>query len=193
MVVSRKESLEGEAGGFAGGELPAGTGPGAGPLRAILGIEGSWQRGFAVVLPLVPALGVDLRGHLGVHEDDGGVGAPGTAEIDAGGALGGGDAAAIEDVPASFFGVVPALRGDHDRRMSERVDLAAVEESQGIAEDEIHVAFDVALGEVLAGRFAGPLIALAPLAVRVQRVLIAEEADAAEDGAIAGDLESDGL
>ena len=64
---------------------------------------------------------------------------------------------------------------------SERADLAAVEERAGVAEDEIHVAFDVAVREILAA------------AVGVEGVLVAEEADVAEDGAVAGDLDCDGL
>src|SRR5690349_12016666 len=128
MVVSCEEGFEREAGGFGGGELAPGGGARSGSLRLELGIEGSGEGGLAVVLPVTPAIGVDLGGQFGIQEDDGGIGAPWAAEIDAIGALFGGDAAVVEDIATLLFGVVAALRGEHDDGVGERVDFAAIEE-----------------------------------------------------------------
>jgi len=147
---------------FGFGQLLAGIGSRAGARRSVLGVEGGGEGCFAIVFPFVPAFGQDLGTHLRVQPHDGGVGAPGSAEIDARSALLGGEAAVVEV-------------GD------------------GVAEDEIDVAFDIALGEILARGDAGAFIGFAAFAVGVERILVAEEADAAEDGAIAHEFEGEGL
>ena len=67
------------------------------------------------------------------------------------------------------------------------MNLAVLEERERIAEDEVDIAFDVAIGEVLARGLARPLFGVAALAVGVEGVLVAEEAHVAEDGAVALD------
>src|SRR3954447_5039657 len=180
LVVSCKEGLQREARGFRIGQLAPRRRIRTRARRMILSIERSGQRRLAVVFPLVPALRHNLRSHFSIQENYGGVRAPRTAEIYLGRALLRRESAVVEDVAALLFRVMLALCREIDQRVRERVDLAAIEKRDRVAEDEIDVAFDVALGEILARRLARAPIAVAVLAVGVERVLIPEESDAAE-------------
>src|SRR5687768_9686156 len=72
-------------------------------------------------------------------------------------------------------------RGGGQVAVAQRVDVAALEEGGRRAEDEVHVAGDVAVLEVLTP------------AVEEDRVLPAEEAAVAEDGAVAVDADGERL
>ncbi len=75
------------------------------------------------------------------------------------------------------------------------MDLAAVEDGFGIAEDKVDVALDVAVGEVLAGGVADAGFAgrMADAGAGVEGVLIAEKTDVAEDFAVASEEQGDCL
>ena len=63
--------------------------------------------------------------------------------------------------------------------------LAPVEDRHAVAENEIGIAFDVAVGEVLARRHAWAVVAVTIAAGGEQRILRAGDAEVAEDGAVA--------
>src|SRR5262249_51209647 len=88
------------------------------------------------------------------------------------------DAAVGED---ESVGLGLRRRGGGDVAPGEAVDLAALEEGGGGAEDEIHVTRDGAVREVLA----------AP--VQQHPVLAAEEAEVAEHSAVGSDVDREGL
>ena len=71
--------------------------------------------------------------------------------------------------------------------------LAALEDGQAIAEDEVGIALDIAVGEVLARGFARTVIAIAISAGGEERVLRANYPQIAKNGAIRGDGERDRL
>ena len=99
----------------------------------------------------------------------------------------------IENIAAGFVSVVLALRSQVDDFARDGVNLTMIEDSQGIAKDEVHVAFDVAVLKVLAGRDARAGLSLAGAARSVERVLRAKETDIAEDRAIAVHGKSESL
>ena len=143
--------------------------------------------------PFEPARRFHLRVNCGVKKHHARMPSPRPPQIDLLRAFLGRDAAVVEHVAAFFAVIALALRGEHHSAVRERVDLAIFEKRQRVPEDEIDVAFDVAIREVLACRFAWSAVGLAAFAIRVQRVLEAEEADVAEDGAVGGDADRDGL
>jgi hypothetical protein len=103
-------------------------------------------------VPLAPSGGEDVGSHLGVHVDDGGVGAPGSGKPDVGLAGFGGEAAVVEDEGAVLVGAELALRGEVAAGVVEGgVDLAVVEDGVAVAVDEVDVAGDDAVCEVAAG------------------------------------------
>src|ERR1700735_145576 len=100
----------------------------------------------------------------------------------------------VEDVAAiRLLRSVPALRGVHHAARIDAVELAPVEDGHAVAEDEIGVAFDITVGEVLTRRHAGAVITVAVAAGGEQRVLGAGDAQVAEDGAVASHVQSYGL
>ena len=60
------------------------------------------------------------------------------------------------------------------------MNLTAIEKRQGVSKNEIDVAFDVAIGEILPRGPARTLFGIAGFAVGVDRVLVAEETDMSE-------------
>src|ERR1700733_11791867 len=62
-----------------------------------------------------------------------------------------------------------------------------VKDGFAIAEDEVDIALDIAMGKVLAGGGAGLAVGSAVAAAGVERVLVAEEANVAEDGLVGSD------
>src|SRR5262249_25952331 len=110
--------------------------------------------GFAGV-PLAPASRLDVGAHGGVQENDAGVRPPGPAQPDVLDTRFGGQAAALGDVRAFLVGGGLALGGDEADLVGRAVDLAVLEESVGVAEDEVDMAFDIALREVLPAGSAG--------------------------------------
>src|SRR5262249_18279662 len=127
--------------------------------------------------PVVPAFGPDDRGHFGVEEDGAGVDAPGSAEI------------GFYFRRASDFavgehetvGLYVGRRSGGDIAVAQAMDVAFLEKGGGGAEDEIHVAGDVAVLKIMAA------------AIGENGVLPAEEAAMAEDGAVAVKTDGEGL
>ena len=98
---------------------------------------------------------------------------------------GGSKAAIIEDEGAVIARVVLALRGNVSAIVSGTVDLAVLKPRFPVAENEIDIAFDVAIGEVLASGRAGLAFAgAATFAADVQRILIAQQPHIAKGRAI---------
>ena len=101
--------------------------------------------------------------------------------------------AMIEHVPTVLLRIVLALRGEHHRLVRDGVNLAVAEDGLGISENEVHVTFDVAIGEKLARRDTRSLFRLASFAAGKQRVLRAQNAHVAKHGAVAADGQRNGL
>src|SRR5215831_15630345 len=99
----------------------------------------------------------------------------------------------VEDVAAILPWIAFALGRNHDLLMVDGVNHAVVENGLGIAEDEIHVAFDVAILEILARRPTGSLVSLAGAAGGEQSVLCAEKTHVAEDSTVPSHGKRDGL
>lgn len=91
----------------------------------------------------------------------------------------------IENIAAALVSVVLALGSQVDEFARDGVNLTVIEDSQGIAKDEVHVAFDVAVLKILACRDARASLSPAGTSRSIERVLRAEKADIAEDRAIA--------
>src|SRR5438105_1460954 len=100
-------------------------------------------------MPLRPAGRLQRRGDARINKDDGGKRSPRTAKENALRTGLGSNAAVIEDVPAFLPGIATALGRKVDRLTRQRVDLAIAEVCLRIAEDEINVALNVAIGEIL--------------------------------------------
>src|SRR5205085_6725078 len=105
----------------------------------------------------------------------------------------GSDTAVVEHETAVLLSIVAALRGEPYRLARERVDLAAFEVGLSVAKDEVHMAFDVTIGEVLARRRAGPPLGDAAFAADKERVLRAEQPHVAKHGTIAAHGKRHGL
>src|ERR1700728_4941856 len=71
--------------------------------------------------------------------------------------------------------------------MRSAMNLAVIKDRFAVAEYEIDIALDIAVGKVLASRNAGLAIGSAVATASVERVLIAEEANVAEDGSVGSD------
>lgn len=160
-----------------------------------LGIVGSLLVGRAS--PVVPACRIELGRKLGIDEDDTRVRTPGAAEcgramgeghgFSAGTIwivgyslfVGDGDPAVDDDVAGGLVGGCAGLRGKVADPVG--VELGAVEDSSGVAEDEVDAAFDVGVDVVLAA------------VVGEEGVLMADEAAVLEDGAVGAHSDSDSL
>src|SRR6185437_2241677 len=99
----------------------------------------------------------------------------------------GGEAAVIENVAAWLHSVVAVLRRVHYAFAGEAVQLAMIEDGLAVTENEIGISGDVAMAEVLTGRNARAVIAVAVFAGGEERVLRAEDTQVAEYGAVARD------
>ena len=131
----------------------SGGGVGSGAGGFVLGVVGGVEVVGVAGVPLAPSGGEDVGAHLGVHVDDGGVGAPGAGKPDVLLAGFGGEAAVVEDEGAVLVGAESALRGEVSAGVVEGgVDLAVVEEGVSVAVDEVDVTGDEAVGEVCSGR-----------------------------------------
>ncbi|BAS71791.1 Os01g0312600, partial [Oryza sativa Japonica Group] len=144
-------------------------GPGAGVL--VLAVVERVER--EVAAPLEPPGGVDDAVELRLHEHRAGVLLPGAAEVGLEAGLdgeevgGGGHLALLDGDAGVLVGVLPPLRGVDVALVGERaarVEVAALEDDGGVAEDEVDGAVDVALAEELAE------------GVDVEGVLVADEA-----------------
>src|ERR1700733_1277228 len=71
--------------------------------------------------------------------------------------------------------------------MRSAMNLAVIKDRFAVAENEIDIALDIAVGKVLASGNAGLAVGSAVATAGVERVLIAEKANVAEDGSIGSD------
>jgi hypothetical protein len=99
-----------------------------------------------------PIFGVEK---LGVEKDDFGIGSPGPAEPHVGRPGSRGQGRVVEDEAAVLAGRVLGLGGEKTFGGGRAVNLAGVKDGPAVAEDEVQVAFDVAVGKVLARGRAG--------------------------------------
>src|SRR6202050_3989166 len=158
-------------------------------LPVVYGFEGMRVGG----MPFAPARGIDLVIHVGVHINDRRIRTPGTAEKDGAGDGGiGGELAVVKEKAGVLLGIVLGLRGEVAAGVRGGVNLAVLEDGFAVAEDEVDVAGDVAIGEVLA-RGDAILRVVAAVRAEIDRVLIAEQAVVVEDGAVAGDENRESL
>jgi len=89
-------------------------------------------------MPLAPARRFDMGSHLGVEEDHGRIGAPGSTEIDMGFSRFGGEAAMVEDERGLLIGQKLALRRQVAACGMERTaNLAFMEDSVAVAVDDV--------------------------------------------------------
>src|ERR1017187_7514994 len=132
-------------------------------------------------MPLAPAGGFNVGAHFGVQEYGSGIRPPGTAQpyvLDRG--LGR-QLAVIEHEAAVLSGRALSMRGNVAELVRSAVDFAVFENRLAISEDEIHVALDVAVRKKL------------PALGRVYGILVAQEPHVAEDRAVGGDVDREGL
>ena len=170
-------------------------------------------------MPLAPARWFDTGSHLGVEEDHGCVGAPGSTKIDMGFSRFGGEAAMVEDEGGLLIGKILALRGQVAACGMERTaNLAFMEDGVAVAIDEVDVPGNDTVGKVTACGFRGtgcgggwsglrsrrgrcrgwsrcsPASCLATAAgADVERVLVREDADVVEDVSVAFQVKRLGL
>src|ERR1700722_14841513 len=159
----------------------------------VLGIVNGFDRMGLARMPLAPACWKDVRPHLGVEKNNSSVGTPRAAEPDARSARCRGQRAVVEDKAAIFGGIVFGLGGEKSFGVGSAVNLAVVKNGFAVPENEVDVALNVAVSKVLAGGGGGLAIGRANSAASVERVLVAEEANVAEDGLIGSDQHGERL
>src|SRR5580658_713040 len=127
-------------------------------------------------MPFAPARWDDVIAHLGAQKNHLCVRTPRTPQPHACYAWVGRELAMAKDEAAVFIRIVLRLRCHEALRVRSVVNLAVIEDRFAVAEDEVHVARDVAMAEVLArgdARLAvGPTVA----AAHINRVLIPQQA-----------------
>src|SRR6478609_4647981 len=101
-------------------------------------------------MPFAPACGINVVAHLGVEVEHGCIRAPWTAKKHLADHVGvGGELAAIDDKACVFLRIMLGLCCDKAALVRSAVNLAVIKDGFAIAEDEIDVAGDVAIGEIL--------------------------------------------
>src|SRR6478752_4821903 len=100
-------------------------------------------------MPLRPASGINFLIQIAVEEYHGGIRSPGPAKEDLACLIVDGDAAMIKNVAALLFWISLALRRNISLRMRGHMDVAMIEDSLSVAENEINIAFNVAVVKVL--------------------------------------------
>src|SRR5262249_17043078 len=98
---------------------------------------------------------------LTFHKDHGGKRSPRPAQKDLPCLSVGGDLAVIKNVAALLLRVAFALRCNVGLRVCDHMDMAAIKDSLGIAKNEVYIALDVAVIEILARRIARAAVARA--------------------------------
>src|SRR5580698_572625 len=145
-------------------------------------------------MPLAPSGRIDKAAHLRIEKDDSRVWPPWPAEINGLCHVGvGGKFAMVKHEAGVFIRIVLCLRSDEPAVVRGAVNFAVVEDGLAVAEDEIDIAGDIAIGKILPRWSAGLPIRRAVPAAGVDRVLVAEQSHVVEDGAVAGDFKSQSL
>jgi len=153
----------------------------------VLSIVGSLDGVRLAGMPLAPTCGKNMSAHLCVEKNNFGMGTPGSSEPDVRNARRSGQSAVVEDKAAVLAGIVLGLGGEKAFCVRRAVNFTMIKDGFAVAEDEVDVALDVAVGKVLPGGDAGLAIGSAVATAGVESVLIAEEANIAEDGLIGRD------
>src|SRR5215831_20079268 len=161
--------------------------------RCMFGIKRRLQSRRFSCMPLRPARGINFFVQLAVQKNHRCIRPPGTAEEQLSYFGIGGDSAMIEDVSTLLLRVSFALGCDVGLRMRNYVDMAVIEDRLCVAKNEIHIAFDIAVVEILPRRNAGAGVAPARTACGKQRILRAQKADIAKNGAITAHGQRNGL
>ena len=99
----------------------------------------------------------------------------------------------IEDKAGILSGVVLGLRRNKSALMRRAVNFAVVEDGFAVAEDEIDIPGDIAVGKILARGNAVLPVRSAVAAAGINRVLVAQQAHIVENGAVAGDQQGQSL
>src|ERR1700677_2904509 len=138
-------------------------------------------------VPLAPACGKNVRAHLGVEKDHLRIRTPWPAKPDILRASRSRQRAVVEDKAAVLRRIVLRLGCEKPFGVRSAVNLAVIKDSFAVAENEIDIALDIAVREVLASRCAGLAVGSAVATAGVERVLIPKEANIIEDGLVGGD------
>src|SRR5580658_2738430 len=119
--------------------------------RVELGIEGSVERVRVAWMPLAPARGINLVIHLSVHINDRRVLPPRPPQKDgASHPQIGGELRVVDHKSRILRRIVLRLRRDVPPTVGGRMNLAILKHRLAVAEDEIDVPRNVAIGKVLA-------------------------------------------
>src|SRR5580704_6245449 len=102
-------------------------------------------------MPLAPACWKNVSAHFRVEKNNFRVRPPRPAEPDIFGAGRGGQSAVVEYKSAVLGGIVLGLCGEEAFRVRGAVNFTVIEDGLAVAENEIDIALDVAVGKVLAG------------------------------------------
>src|SRR5215469_9949306 len=149
--------------------------------RSVFRIHGRFEIFRLAWMPLPPASSGNVVAHVTVCECHRRPGTPRAAQPHVMNSGRSGQPAVIEDERAVFARVMFALSRNVSALVRRAVNLAVLKPSLAIAENEVDVAFDVAILEVLARNRARLAVAgAAPFAADVQSVLVAEQAHVLE-------------
>ena len=133
-------------------------------------------------MPFSPAGRIDVVSYLRIEVDHCGIGPPRPAKIHALRYVWvGSQCALVEDKARIFFRITLPLRSNKTFLMRCAVNLAAIENSFPVSEDEVNVPCDQAVREILPGRNAGLAVGSAVAAPDIDSVLVAKQAHVMED------------
>src|SRR5215469_6658185 len=169
-------------------------------VRFVLAVSAGLQS----AIPVRPSFECDLFLNVRVIESDCRIIAPRTPKYDLVSVVLAGDLAVQEIIPRVLGREVLALCSKHYGGIVSRVQFAMIEDRLRVAEDEIHVTFDVAIAEVLARslarrrvcRWRGSIprqVFVARSAVGVQGILCAQQPYLVYHGTVGTHQQSDCL
>src|SRR5258708_31889889 len=136
-------------------------------------------------MPLVPAGRIDLFVKLAVQKHHGCVWPPRTSQEYFADIILRCNPAVIKNIAACLLRIMLALRRNHAFFVRDNMNQAVVEDRQGIAKDEIDISFNVTIAEILARRDTWAGVRFTRPGCGKQSVLCAQEANVAENGAVA--------
>src|SRR5262249_25318662 len=137
----------------------------------VLGVSCSLEASRFTRMPLSPAFIGDFCVEFAVQKYHGRVTPPGTAKKNYAHARIGRHTTLIEDISAHLLRIFLTLSGEHYFTVGNCVNHAAIECHPRISEDEIDVALDIAVREVLSRRHTWAGLRLAGAGTEVERVL----------------------
>ena len=137
-------------------------------------------------MPLTPARRHNVITHFGIQKNHFGIRTPRTPQPHSGHAGVGSEPAVVEDKAAVLIRIMLGLSRDKALRVRGVVNLAVIEDRFAVAKDEIHVASDIAVSEILSRRDARLPIRPAIAAAQVDRILISQQTHVPKNGLVAG-------